>query len=45
MKNVAMSVDDLEKKVGIDFFVNLDAETQKTVESQDPTQVSWWWNN
>ena len=45
VKNVAMSVDDLEKKVGIDFFVNLDAETQKTVESQDPTQASWWWNN
>ena len=45
VKNAAMSVDELEKKVGIDFFVNLDAETQKTVESQDPTQVSWWWSN
>ena len=45
VKNVAMSVDDLEKKVGVDFFVNLDAETQKTVESADPTQVAWWWNN
>jgi DNA/RNA endonuclease G (NUC1) len=45
VKNVAMSVDDLEKKVGVDFFVNLDADTQKTVESADPTQVAWWWNN
>lgn len=45
VKNVAMSVDDLEKKVGVDFFVNLDADTQKTVESVDPTQVAWWWNN
>lgn len=44
-KTKAMSVDELEKKVGIDFFVNLDADTQNTVESQDPTQVSWWWNN
>ncbi|MCR5071127.1 MAG: DNA/RNA non-specific endonuclease [Bacteroidales bacterium] len=45
VKNAAMSIDELEKKVGVDFFVNLPAETQKTVESQNPTQVSWWWSN
>ena len=45
VKNAAMSVDELEKKVGVDFFVNLDADTQKTVESADPTQTTWWWSN
>ena len=44
-KSMAMSIDELEKKVGVDFFVNLDAETQKTVESQNPADVAWWWNN
>lgn len=44
-KTKAMSVDELEKKVGVDFFVNLDADTQKTVESADPTQTTWWWSN
>lgn len=45
VKAAAMSVDELEKKVGVDFFVNLDADTQKTVESADPTQTTWWWSN
>lgn len=44
-KNVAMSVDDLEKKVGIDFFVNLPDDTEKAVEAQDPATASWWWAN
>ncbi len=44
-KSMAMSVDDLEKKVGVDFFVNLPADTQKSVEAQDPADVAWWWNN
>ena len=44
-KSMSMSVDDLEKKVGVDFFVNLPADTQKSVEAQDPADVAWWWNN
>ena len=43
--SMAMSVDELEKKVGVDFFVNLPADTQKSVEAQDPAEVDWWWNN
>lgn len=43
----SMSVDDLEKKTGIDFFVNLPAkvgeETAAKIESEDPAKVSWWW--
>ena len=45
VKNAAMSVDDLEKKVGVDFFVNLDSKTQQDVEAANPTQVAWWWSN
>ena len=44
-KSMAMSVDELEKKVGVDFFVNLPADTQKSVEAQNPADVAWWWNN
>ncbi|MBR5076189.1 MAG: DNA/RNA non-specific endonuclease [Bacteroidales bacterium] len=44
-KTMAMSVDELEKKVGVDFFVNLPADTQKSVEAQNPADVAWWWNN
>ncbi len=43
----SMSVDDLEKKTGIDFFVNLPAkvgdETAAKIEAEDPANVSWWW--
>lgn len=42
-----MSVKDLEKKVGMDFFVNLPAvvgeEMAAKIESEDPSKVSWWW--
>jgi len=44
-KNMVMSLDDLEKKVGVDFFVNLPADTQKSVEAQNPADEAWWWNN
>ena len=44
-KSMTMSVDDLEKKVGVDFFVNLPADVQKTVEAQNPADDAWWWNN
>lgn len=44
-KSMAMSIDDLEKKVGVNFFVNLSEDVQKIVEAQNPSEVSWWWNN
>ena len=44
-KSMSLSVDELEKKVGVDFFVNLPADTQKEVESQNPADAAWWWNN
>lgn len=43
----SMSVKDLEKKVGMDFFVNLPAvvgeEMAAKIESEDLSKVSWWW--
>lgn len=43
----SMSVDDLEKRTGIDFFVNLPAkigeDAAAKVEAEDPAKVSWWW--
>ena len=43
----SMSVDDLEKRLNIDFFVNLPAkvgeETAARIEAEDPAKVSWWW--
>lgn len=43
----SMSVKDLEKKVDMDFFVNLPAvvgeEMAAKIESEDPSKVSWWW--
>ena len=44
-KDMVMSIDDLEKKVGVDFFVNLPDDVEKSVEAQNPAEVSWWWNN
>ncbi|MCR4823815.1 MAG: DNA/RNA non-specific endonuclease [Bacteroidales bacterium] len=44
-KSMAISVDELEKKVGVDFFVNLPEATQSSVEAQNPAEVAWWWNN
>ncbi len=43
VKAQAMTLDALEDLLGVDFFVNLPAETQASVEAQDP--VAWWWNN
>ena len=43
----SMSVDDLEKKLNIDFFVNLPAKAGKDaaakVESENPADIDWWW--
>ena len=46
-KSYSMSIDDLEKKLGIDLFVNLPAAVGEslaaTVEAEDPKSVAWWW--
>lgn len=43
----SMSVDDLEKRLNIDFFVNLPAkvgeETTAKIEAEEPKDVAWWW--
>lgn len=43
----SMSVDDLEKRLNIDFFVNLPAkvgeETTARIEAEEPKDVTWWW--
>ena len=42
-ETMLMSIDQLEEKLGTDFFVNLPADVQKTVEAQDPRTESFWW--
>jgi len=48
VKDAAMSIDDLEKKLGIDFFVNLPGavgtEQANAIEAEDPLKVDFWWN-
>ena len=44
-KGLSMSIDELEKKVGVDFFVNLPDDVEKAVEAAKPADESWWWNN
>lgn len=43
----ALSIDELEKKTGWDFFANLPAKIGESgaaqVEAQDPKNISWWW--
>lgn len=46
-KQYAMSIDELEKKIGIDLFANLPAaigeDAAAKIEAEDPATVSWWW--
>lgn len=46
-KQYAMSIDELEKKIGIDLFANLPAaigeDAAAKVEAEDPATISWWW--
>lgn len=46
-KSYSMSIDELEKKLGIDLFVNLPAAVGEslaaTIEAEDPKSVAWWW--
>ncbi len=39
-----MSIDKLEEKLGMDFFVNLPDDVEKAVEAADPVAESFWWN-
>ena len=47
-KQYAMSIDELEKKIGFDLFANLSAkigeDAAAKVESEDPKTINWWWN-
>ena len=43
-KAFMMSIDDLEKKTGIDFFVNLPKETADVVEAANPSDNKFWLN-
>ena len=47
-KEYAISIDELEKKTGIDFYPNpstlIGMEAAAKVESQDPKTINWWWN-
>ena len=47
-KQYAMSIDELEKKIGFDLFANLSAkigeEAAAKVEAEDPKTINWWWN-
>jgi endonuclease G len=46
-KEYSMSIDELEEKTGLDFFVNLPAKVgafqADAIEAADPTNVSLWW--
>ena len=47
LKGVSMSIDELEEKTGLDFFVNLPAKVgadmAARLEAQDPKNSSVWW--
>ena len=43
-KELVMSIDKLEEKVGVDLFVNLPDDVEAAVEAADPASDSFWWN-
>lgn len=43
-KDLSMSIDDLEAKIGVDLFVNLPDDVEAQVEAVKPSTVDWWWN-
>lgn len=43
IQSSSMSIDALEEKTGLDFFVNLPDAVAASVEAQEPSGVSWWW--
>ena len=42
LKAFALSIDQLEEKLGMDFFVNLPAETAEKVEAENPVNNKFW---
>ena len=48
IKKYSISVDELEEKTGVDFFVNLPAAVGEAkanaIEAADPASESFWWN-
>lgn len=42
LKSKCMSIDELEKKLGIDLFVNLPDDIEKEIEAKNPLDDSWW---
>ena len=47
-KAMTMSIDELESKLNIDLFPNLEKKvgeaTAATIEAEKPANISWWWN-
>lgn len=47
-RSMSMSIRELERKTGIDFFVNLPAlvgaSVAETIETEDPAALSYWWS-
>ena len=47
-RSMAMSIRELERKTGVDFFVNLPAlvgaQMAETIETEDPATLSYWWS-
>lgn len=43
-KALTMSIDELERKIGVDLFVNLPDDLEREVEAQIPADYNWWWN-
>lgn len=43
LEKSAISIDELEKKTGVDFFVNLPDDLETQVESKNPQSDSFWW--
>ena len=48
-KSQALSIEDLERKLGYTLFVNLPervgTKAATEIKSEDPTAMNWWWNN
>ena len=42
LKSRCMSIDELEKKLGIDFFMNLPDDIENDIEARNPLEDSWW---
>lgn len=42
-KDMSISIDQLEEKVGVDLFVNLPDDIEKRVEAEKPSETSLWW--